>query len=100
MGDGIMATFGAAVTSPTYAADALKTIDDIMIAAAAWGEELRQEGKPLLKMGAAVATGKIIFGAVGPPSLKNIPNLKASGHFAPLLPLTLPPARAIIPRRR
>jgi adenylate cyclase len=30
MGDGIMATFGAAVTSPTYAADALKTIDDIM----------------------------------------------------------------------
>jgi adenylate cyclase len=68
MGDGIMATFGAAVTSPTYAADALKTIDDIMIAAAAWGEELRQEGKPLLKMGAAVATGKIIFGAVGDES--------------------------------
>jgi adenylate cyclase len=68
MGDGIMATFGAAVTSPTYAADALKTIDDIMVAAAAWGEELRQEGKPLLKMGAAVVTGKIIFGAVGDES--------------------------------
>ena len=68
MGDGIMATFGAAVTSPTYAADALKTVDDIMVAAAAGGEELRQEGKPLLKMGAAVATGRIIFGAVGDES--------------------------------
>jgi adenylate cyclase len=65
MGDGIMATFGAAVTSPTYAADALKTVDDIMEAAAAWGTELRQEARPLLKMGAAVATGHIIFGAVG-----------------------------------
>ena len=65
MGDGIMATFGAAVTSPAYAADALKTVDDIMEAAAAWGTELRQEARPLLKMGAAVATGHIIFGAVG-----------------------------------
>ena len=63
-----MATFGAAVTSPTYAADALKTVDDIMEAAAAWGAELRQEGKPILKMGAAIATGRIIFGAVGDES--------------------------------
>jgi adenylate cyclase len=46
MGDGIMATFGAAVTSPTYAADALKTVDDIMQAADAWSTELRQENKP------------------------------------------------------
>ena len=68
MGDGVMATFGAAVTSPTYAADALKTVDDIMEAAAAWGAELRQEGKPPLKLGAAVATGRIIFGAVGDES--------------------------------
>jgi adenylate cyclase len=68
MGDGIMATFGAAVTSPTYAADALQTVDDIMEDASAWGAELRQAGKPVLKMGAAVATGQIIFGAVGDES--------------------------------
>jgi adenylate cyclase len=68
MGDGIMATFGAAVTSPTYAADALKTVDDIMEAADAWGAELRQENKPPLRVGAAVATGRIIFGAVGDES--------------------------------
>jgi adenylate cyclase len=68
MGDGIMATFGAAVTSPTYAADALKTVDDIMQAADDWSAELRHENKPPLRMGAAVATGRIIFGAVGDES--------------------------------
>jgi adenylate cyclase len=65
MGDGIMATFGAAVTSPTYAADALKAVDDIMKSAAAWSAELQHANKPPLKAGAAVATGRIIFGAVG-----------------------------------
>ncbi len=68
MGDGIMATFGAAVTSPTYAADALKTVDDIMEAADVWSAELQHENKPPLRMGAAVATGRIIFGAVGDES--------------------------------
>lgn len=65
MGDGIMATFGAAVTSPTYAADALKAVDDIMASAADWGVALQQDNKFTLKIGAAVATGQIIFGAVG-----------------------------------
>ncbi len=65
MGDGIMATFGAAVTSPTYAADALNAVDDIMGAADVWRAKLRQENKPPMQLGAAVATGRIIFGAVG-----------------------------------
>jgi adenylate cyclase len=68
MGDGIMATFGAAVTSPTYAADALKAVDDIMQSSAAWNVELQQANKPPLILGAAVATGRIIFGAVGDES--------------------------------
>jgi adenylate cyclase len=68
MGDGIMATFGAAVASPTYAADALKAVDDIMESSAAWSTELEHENKPPLKVGAAVATGRIIFGAVGDES--------------------------------
>jgi adenylate cyclase len=68
MGDGIMATFGAAVTSPTYAADALKAVEDIMESSAAWNAGLQQAKKPPLKLGAAVATGRIIFGAVGDES--------------------------------
>lgn len=65
MGDGIMATFGAALTSPTYAADALRAVDDIMKSADAWSAALQQENKPELKLGAALATGRIIFDAVG-----------------------------------
>ncbi len=68
MGDGIMATFGAAVTSPTYAADALNAVDEIMESATDWNAEHRQANKPTLKLGAAVATGRIIFGAVGDES--------------------------------
>ena len=68
MGDGIMATFGAAITSPTYAADALTAVDDIMESSAAWNSELQQANRPALKLGAAVATGRIIFGAVGDES--------------------------------
>ena len=68
MGDGIMATFGAAVTSPTYAADALKALDDIMESSAIWSTKLQHENKPPLRVGAAVATGRIIFGAVGDES--------------------------------
>ena len=65
MGDGIMATFGAAVTSPTYAADALKTVSDIIESVAAWSAERQQQDRTALKIGAAVATGRIIFGAIG-----------------------------------
>ncbi len=68
LGDGIMATFGAAVTSETFAADALKTVDAIMAAADNWSADLQAENKQLLKIGAAVTTGQIIFGAVGDTS--------------------------------
>jgi len=65
MGDGIMATFGAAVTTPTYAADALMAIDEIMQAAKEWNVTRGAAGKPALRVGAASAAGPIIFGAVG-----------------------------------
>lgn len=65
MGDGVMATFGAAVTTDTYAADALAAIDEIMMAADDWNIARVAAGKPELKVGAACAAGRIIFGAVG-----------------------------------
>ena len=65
MGDGIMATFGAAVDSDCYAADALRAVDEIMEEAQAWGRERERDGEVALRIGAAVATGRIIFGAVG-----------------------------------
>jgi adenylate cyclase len=65
MGDGIMATFGAVVPTDTYASDALRAVDDIMTETNAWQSECRARGQPQLRIGAAVATGRIIFGAVG-----------------------------------
>ena len=61
-GDGILATFGTAVPSETYAADALRACEETMEAAEGWNARLAAEGKPMLPLGAAA--GPIIFGAV------------------------------------
>lgn len=65
MGDGIMATFGASADTPAYAADAMRAVDDIIESAESWNAERAAAGKPLLNVGAATASGRIIFGAVG-----------------------------------
>jgi adenylate cyclase len=68
MGDGIMATFGAAVRTDSHAADALRAIDDIMDAVRRWNDDRQSQGLPALRVGAAASTGDIIFGAVGDQS--------------------------------
>ncbi len=68
IGDGILASFGAAVPSETHARDALLAVDAIMAAAAAWREERRSAGLEAVEIGAAVATGPVVFGAVGDES--------------------------------
>ena len=65
LGDGIMATFGATSTSETYTADAIRAVDEVMAVADAWNAERAGEGKEPIRIGAAVATGRIVFGAVG-----------------------------------
>lgn len=65
MGDGIMAIFGASVTTDTYAADALRAVDHILAAADEWNAGRKAAGKPALGIGVGLASGRIIFGAVG-----------------------------------
>jgi len=65
MGDGILATFGAAERSERYAADALEAVDAVMAEAARWQAEREAEGQPPLAINAGVAVGRIVFGAVG-----------------------------------
>ncbi len=65
LGDGILATFGAASASETYAGDALAAADAVLAAAAAWAKERKEAGETPLRIGASVATGRIVFGAVG-----------------------------------
>jgi adenylate cyclase len=68
LGDGILATFGCALPSPTYAADALRAALAIQDAAAAWSGERVARGETALDVGTAVTTGRVIFGAIGDES--------------------------------
>jgi adenylate cyclase len=65
LGDGILASFGAVMPSATAAADALRAADAVMAAAANWASERRAAGLPPLEIGLAVASGRVVFGAVG-----------------------------------
>lgn len=65
MGDGIMATFGAALPTETYAADALRCIEDLGQAAWVWHDERQSTGEMPLDIGFAVSAGPLVFGAVG-----------------------------------
>ena len=65
LGDGVMATFGAAVPSDTYAADAVRAVDEVLEIMTAWNEERVAAGLAPVPVNAAVATGELIFGAVG-----------------------------------
>jgi len=65
LGDGILATFGAAVPPTSHAADALRAVDAVMADVDAWNAARTAAGQAPLRVGAAVATGRIIFGAVG-----------------------------------
>ncbi|WP_421779557.1 adenylate/guanylate cyclase domain-containing protein [Kiloniella litopenaei] len=62
MGDGIMATFGASVPSETYAADALRAMDELMNVTATWQRDNGEEA-PLVN--GSIAVGPVLFGAVG-----------------------------------
>jgi adenylate cyclase len=65
LGDGVLASFGAARPSATYAADALRAVEDIADAVAAWNAGTRDPEAPPVAVGAAVACGEVLFGAVG-----------------------------------
>lgn len=65
LGDGILASFGAMAPDPAYAANALAAVDDVMAQAEVWIEECRARGLPVTGVGAAVASGLVLVGAVG-----------------------------------
>jgi adenylate cyclase len=65
LGDGILATFGAAEPSDRYAAEALAAVDAVMLEAARWQAERLTAGELPLVINAGVAVGRVVFGAVG-----------------------------------
>lgn len=65
LGDGIMASFGATQRSETYAADALRALEAVIAEAGRWQAERAGAGLPAPPVNGAVATGSVLFGAVG-----------------------------------
>jgi adenylate cyclase len=65
MGDGILASFGATRPTASFAADALRALDALLASTAAWVEERCARGLPAPQVGAAVATGAVMFGTIG-----------------------------------
>jgi len=65
LGDGIMATFGAVRPSVRQAADALAALEAVMAEAAAWQRDCQSQGRSCPQVNGAVATGRVLFGAVG-----------------------------------
>ena len=65
LGDGILATYGAAKRSERYAADALEAVDAVMAEAERWQAERTAAGEAPIAINAGVAVGRIVFGAVG-----------------------------------
>ncbi|MBX6374734.1 MAG: adenylate/guanylate cyclase domain-containing protein [Acetobacteraceae bacterium] len=64
LGDGVLASFGAVRPNGTYAADALRAVEDILAAIAA-RNAARPPGVPAFEVGVAVACGEVLFGTVG-----------------------------------
>lgn len=65
LGDGIMASFGATQRSEAYAADALRALEAVLEEAERWRAEREAAGAPAPRVNGAVATGPVLFGAVG-----------------------------------
>lgn len=65
MGDGIMASFGAVTPSDTYAADALRTVDEILSILPVWNETRKKNGEIVIDVGIGLACGEIVFGVIG-----------------------------------
>jgi adenylate cyclase len=65
LGDGIMATFGAVRRNESYAADALRAVDDIIADSDTWTADPVLQPFAGARLNAAVASGAIVFGAIG-----------------------------------
>ncbi len=68
LGDGILVTFGAALSNVTYAADALRAVRDILASIEAWNEERESAGQERIGIGVGVTAGKILVGVTGEES--------------------------------
>lgn len=65
MGDGILAHFGAATPSITFAADCLNAVNAVHDEMERWNQERVERGRPALEVNSSCCVGLAIFGAAG-----------------------------------
>jgi len=68
LGDGIMVTFGATRASSTYAADALRTAEQLLDALGEWAQTRKRGGQPAPGVGIGITVGTVTCGAIGDES--------------------------------
>ncbi|GLQ05241.1 adenylate/guanylate cyclase domain-containing protein [Sneathiella chinensis] len=68
LGDGILATFGAAVETDHYAADCLSALEAMTDEINQWTKTRQQNGQPPVIVRFTATSGPILFGAVGDDS--------------------------------
>lgn len=65
LGDGILASFGVVHPSPTYAADAVRAIEELAAEALEWEADRRRRGLSAPQIGISMVAGNIMFGIIG-----------------------------------
>lgn len=65
LGDGILASFGVVHPSQTYAADAIRAIEELATQALEWESDRRQRGLSAPQIGISMVAGHIMFGIIG-----------------------------------
>lgn len=65
MGDGMMAIFGAPITSDDDAVRAVRTVIEMIMALQAFNERHREKGWPQLSVGIGVNAGEVVAGYIG-----------------------------------
>lgn len=65
LGDGIMIAFGATREIDTYAADATRAAEDLSAALKVWAGRRQRNGAIAPEAGIGVASGRIVYGAIG-----------------------------------
>ena len=65
LGDGIMVTFGATQSSATYAADAMRSAEQLLDALGEWAQARRAADQPAPGVGIGIAVGTVTCGAIG-----------------------------------
>jgi adenylate cyclase len=65
LGDGAMVTFGATRPSDTYAADALRAVEELLDELGAWAQVRGAAGKPAPGIGIGATVGTVVCGAIG-----------------------------------